>query len=305
MKRYIFLTIPILFFVSALVFPAVWIHFQHWLGIRLDLTPSQVRIISPAMSLLAASFGIPSLKLLFGKNRSVLSGRKAYRAVTILSAVSCVLLALSAVSWLILEPRTVSTGIAESITGGNADGGNQPDIRDGLFNDTRLGISVRLPQDWHVLSTNAIRRAHEAGSQQIFGKDPSSPEPPATPAVDQFLAIQKYPAPHDGYNPSLAFVSYEKTAMKKEGKDSLAGLVRPWTVIGPPYTSASGPANEKVGTFDGCRVRLKADFSGTLVQQHILAFETKDHYVSVTISISDLKDRDFLESVVRTITESK
>ena len=55
----------------------------------------------------------------------------------------------------------------------------------------------------------------------------------------------------------------------------------------------------------GWSVRLRADFGGMIVQQHIHAFETGQYYVSATVSYQELKDRSVLESVLKSIQSNQ
>jgi hypothetical protein len=182
---------------------------------------------------------------------------------------------------------------------------DQSEIQDGRFKSKRLGISLNLPDRWEVLSANSIRRANESGLTSITGRTQTPSQAQLPPEIDQFLAIKKHPEGFSGYNPSIAFVSYEKNAMKRQGVDSLSDLVHQWARAGHPYTIVAAPTAETIGDFDGMVVRLRADFGGMIVQQHIHAFDTGHYYVSATVSYQELKDRSILESVLKSIQSNE
>jgi len=303
MIRYILSAIPVLFLLSTLIFQAFWNQFYQSLGIRFDLTPDQMWLLILIMNLFAASFGIPSFFYLLGKNPTAVPRGKVYRGLAIVSAVSVTILGFSAARWIILDPRATLTGVREFILNRKVNAQERPEIRDGFFRDAELGISFKLPENWEILTPNAIRRAHESGSRSISGRNQPPSEAQLPPEIDQFFAIKKYPESYSAYNPSLAFISYEKTAMKAQGISSLGDWISPWSTVGPPYTLVSGPSPEKIGVYEGYRVRLKRDFNGVLVHQQIFAFEIESHYISATVSIQDPKDRVVLEAVIQSIQD--
>ena len=305
MSRYIISAAPIIYLLSTLVFQSTWSHFYQEIGIRHDLTPSQFRLMPLGMNLLAASFGLPALVFLLKNARSFQSGSRLYFVSAMVCVLSAILLIIGAVRWVLLDPESLSVGIGESFAFRSEKSQDQTEIQDGRFNSKRFGISLDMPEGWEVLSANTIRRANESGLTSITGRMQTPSQAQLPPEIDQFLAVKKHPEGFSGYNPSLALVSYEKNAMKRQGVVSLSDLVRQWARAGHPYTIVAAPTAETVGKFDGIVVRLKADFGGMIVQQHIHAFETERYYVSATVSYQELKDRSILELVLKSIQKNE
>jgi hypothetical protein len=305
MSRYILSAISILYLLATLVFHSFWNGFYQSLGVRLDLTPEQMRVLPPAMNLLAVGFSVPSVLLLLGKEPTAKSRGGFCYAASILSAITAVLLMAGVVRWIVMDPHSISTGVIEFIHTNKDNDDNPEGIREGVFRDAKLEVSFRLPEKWEIFSANAIRRAHDSGARSMLGRNPTASELRQPPGIVQFLAIKKHPESYQAYNPSIAFVSYDKGAMKAQGCSSLRDLVHQWSSVGPPYKVISGPSIADVGVFDGYRIQLRGDFGGVLVQQHIYAFETSGHYVSATVSVQDAKDRAVLENVIKSITKDQ
>lgn len=287
------------------MFQAAWNHFYGYLGIRFDLTPEQMRLQPLCMNLLAAAFGIPAVRGLFARNHAALSSRPVHYVVMASSAGAMLMLLQGTVHWVIMDPGAISTGLGESLGAKGAEGEVAPQIRDGLFKDVKRGISLKLPENWEVQGAKAIQRFHDSGSRAISGDDRTPSDSQLPPEIDIFRAARKYPESHPSYNPSLAFVSYERKAMKAQGIGTLSELVGQWSQLRPPITLIAEPSIEKIGDFEGYRLRMRADFNGVLVQQNVFVFETADHYVSATLSIQNQQDRAVLEAAIKSVAKNK
>lgn len=305
MSRYIISAVPIIYLLSTLVFQAAWSQFFQAISIRYDLSPSQFRFMSLGMNLLAASFGLPAVVFFLKNARSSRGSSRLYFASALVCVLSSILLIIGAVRWAFLDPKSLSAAVGESFGFRSGESQDQAEIQNGRFKSKRLEISLDLPEGWEVLTANSIRRANESGLTSITGRTQTPSQAQLPLEIDQFLAVKKHPEGFSGYNPSIALVSYEKNAMKRQGVVSLGDLVRQWARTGHPYTIVAPPTAATVGEFDGMVVRLRADFRGMIVQQHIHAFETENYYASATVSYQELKDRFILESVLKSIQKKK
>lgn len=294
-------TIPIIYLISTRAFVSAWSGMHQSLAIFFDLTPGQMRLLPAAMNLIVSCFGIPSAIRVFRMNaRNEIIGRPGF-----LLALACFItvcgLCFSAVRWILTDREAAVAGLRDTFRPSVRETGAAAKIRDGLFLDDGLGFSVRLPEKWELLSDVAVMRAHASGSRSIDGEDLSYAETRLPPGIRQFLVLKKHPEAYSGYNPSIGFVSYEKKAMQDSGFRSLEEFARQWDRIGPPLSVTIGAAPERIGDFEGYRVRLEGNFDGLMMRQHILAFETAEHYITVTISYQEASDRAKLEDSIKSI----
>ena len=303
MKAIVSGCISIAYLCSVFALPSLWNRAIDGIAIRFDLSPEQTLLVPMGLNIFAALLGIPAVLGLFRRPDEA-SRKLAQVAFSAACSVAVVLLVIGTVRWAITEPDQVASGIRESLAESEDSGAPVAVIEDDLFRDSSLGLEVALPEDWEVLSTNAIRRAHAAGSRSISSAG-TTPTPSNLPeGVEQFLAIKKFPEAHDGYNPSLAFVSYEKVAMQRSGCSDLNGLISPLASSGPPFTVLSGPSPSTVGPFQAIEVRLRGDFPGATIQQYVYGFEVPTHYVTVTAAFQLEEDYDIMSMVLRSVNET-
>jgi hypothetical protein len=292
--------ISLTYYLSVFALPTFWNRVYTGIASRLDLTPEQIPLIPMGLNLFAAIVGLPAVLYLFRKSES--TRRSPARLVfSGVCAVVVVLLVVGTVRWAASDPGQFASGLRATFS--DSEGSDDPlaAIQDGVYRDLELGIQVDLPSDWEILSSNAIRRAHAAGGQAISSSGSAAIPNQLPEGIDQFLAIKKFPETHTGYNPSLAFVSYEKSAMQRSGLTDLDGLISPLAQSGPPYTHLSGPRSSRVGAFDGLEIRLRGDFPGATVRQHVYGFETANHYVTITAAFQKADDYQMMANVLRSV----
>jgi hypothetical protein len=296
-------SISIAYYLSVFAFPTLWNRVYTGIASRLDLSPEQMPLIPMGLNLLAAIVGLPAVLYLFRKSESA-SRSPARIAFSGVCAVVMVLLVVGTARWAASDPDQFASGLRATF--GDSEGSADPSaaIRDGVYRDLELGIQVELPGDWEILSSNAIRRAHAAGGHAISSSGSAAIPNQLPEGIDQFLAIKKFPETHTGYNPSLAFVSYEKDAMRRSGFTDLDGLISPLSRSGPPYTRLSGPRSSHVGAFDGVEIRLRGDFPGAVVRQYVYGFETTSHYVTITAAFQQADDYKVITNVIRSIART-
>lgn len=295
--------VSIAYLLSVYTLPAFWNRVYTGIAARFDLSPEQMPLIPISLNLLAAVFGLPALFSLLRKPES--TGRGPARlGFSIVCTVAVVLLVSGSLRWAASDYPQLAAGLSKVVEASN--GGNEPSIviDGGVYRDPELGLQVALPADWEVLSSNAIKRAHAAGRRAISSSGSASISNQLPEGVDQFLAIKKFPETHSGYNPSLAFVSYEKDAMRSSGCTSLDGLISPLARSGPPYRLLAGPSSSRVGDFDGMEVRLLGEFPGASVHQYVFGFETANHYVTVTAAFQGDEDYDVMTDVLHSVART-
>lgn len=180
-----------------------------------------------------------------------------------------------------------------------------PSVRildDGTSEIEEYGISFVPPADWRVLNAEDIQAEDASGHRSITGRDRTPDEIKQMQFMRHFYAVRKYPDTYKGYNPSLAFVSFDKAFMKEQGVDDLDDLARSWSETGHPYELDSGPIALKIGEFNGYCVRLSAKLAnGNTLFQHMYAIEVSQYYLSATVSILESEDRKVLEDVLRSL----
>lgn len=279
----------------------MWNHVFSVIALKFDLIPEQIPFIPMGFNIIAAILGLPAvLRLILKPNTNRLS--PANLVFLIVCSSTVVLLLVGTVRWAFSDSDSMMTGfLGTPVNSGSPSG----DIDNGRYHNEDLRLSVNLPDNWIVLTSNAIRRAHVAGSQSISESGTRTLPNKLPEGIDQFLAIKKFPETHRGYNPSLAFVSYEKGAMRRSGCDSLNALISPLALSGPPFKLLSGPSVSKVGAFNSFEVRLDGDFPGVSIRQYIHGFETDTHYFTVTAAFQQMDDYAVMRKALRSLAKTK
>lgn len=298
--KFILGCIPVAYLISQFTLTAPWNNAIEHIAIRFDLPPEQLILIPMGFNLAAAAFGIPSLiefvKLIKSKEHS--SGAFKFSLVCSLAVI---ILILGTIRWVVSEPAEVASGLKSAF---DSDLGRENDsatISDGIYRDNAIGFKVKLPQTWEVLSSNAIKRAHSNGIRAMSSASASSLPTELPEGVEQFLVIKKFPETHQGYNPSILFMSYEKMAMRRSGTPTIDDLISPIARNTVVHTCLNGPSTLKIGNSEFIEIQLKLNYANTSIRQNIYAIELPAHYITITTSFEEKHDYEVMKRALKSI----
>ena len=303
MKALICGSVTLLYLLSIISQIDRWNKIYLWITLKMDLSPVQIPLIPITFNLFAIGFGMPSVIFLC-KNKSAKNRGSKQTWMASLCTVGVCLLLCSVIRWIIYSPQSLITGIPELFQDSSKERQKDSTILNGCYENHQLGISFNFPTDWHILSPNAIKRAHVAGTRRLT--DTNSEEPSCTlpEGVKQFFSLKKFPETHQEHNPSILLVSYEKIKMRQNNilnlYDMMQSYVKP-AILGNTSTMQAIP----VGEFDGLLALYSIELAHETVEYYIYAFETNSHYVTITIVAQNAIDHHALKKVASTMKKWK